>query len=199
MKMATHWKVHAREPFASPTPGRGRCEPSTKIHDRFVQTYFTKVPGMYFTDDGCRRDQDGYYWITGRIDDVIKVSGHRLGTAAIESAINAHPAVADSAVVGAPHEIKGQGIHAFVILKSDVRPSDDLRSDLMQQVRAAIGPVATPEEIAFVPAVPKTNSGKIMRRILRKIAANDLSNVGDTSTLADPRVVEELIEIRKRG
>jgi acetyl-CoA synthetase len=176
----------------------GQMRTVYKNHDRFVQTYFTKVPGMYFTDDGCRRDQDGYYWITGRIDDVIKVSGHRLGTADIESAINAHPAVAESAVVGAPHEIKGQSIHAFVILKSGVRSSDKLRSDLVQQVRATIGPVATPEEIAFVPAVPKTNSGKIMRRILRKIAANDFNNVGDTSTLADPKAVEELIEIRRR-
>ncbi len=177
----------------------GQMRTVYKNHDRFVQTYFTKVPGMYFTDDGCRRDKDGYYWITGRIDDVIKVSGHRLGTAAIESAINAHPAVAESAVVGAPHEIKGQGIHAFVILKSGVQPSEEIRRELVQQVRIAIGPVATPEEVAFVPAVPKTNSGKIMRRILRKIAANDLGNVGDTSTLADPKVVEDLIKIRKSG
>jgi acetyl-CoA synthetase len=176
----------------------GQMRTVYRNHARFVKTYFTKVKGMYFTDDGCRRDEDGYYWITGRIDDVIKVSGHRLGTAAIESAINTHHAVAESAVVGSPHEIKGQGIHAFVILKSGVDPGDEIRKEIVQKVRAIIGPFATPDEITFVPALPKTNSGKIMRRILRKIAGNEFDNLGDTSTLADSTVVEKLIKSRKR-
>jgi acetyl-CoA synthetase len=165
-------------------------------HERFFQTYFTTFPGKYFTGDGCRRDEDGYYWITGRIDDVINVSGHRMGTAEVESALVAHQDVAEAAVVGMPHDIKGQGIYAYVTVNADVDPDDALRRELVQWVRKEIGPIATPDIIQFAPALPKTRSGKIMRRILRKIAEGDVSNLGDTSTLADPAVVENLVANR---
>ena len=162
-------------------------------HERFFQTYFSTYPGKYFTGDGCRRDEDGYYWITGRVDDVINVSGHRMGTAEVESALVAHQAVAESAVVGFPHDIKGQGIYAYVTLNTGVADSDEMRAELVKWVRKEIGPIATPDVIHFAPALPKTRSGKIMRRILRKIAEGDTSNLGDISTLADPGVVEVLI------
>jgi acetyl-CoA synthetase len=161
-------------------------------HQRFVDTYFTTFKGMYFTGDGCRRDEDGYYWITGRVDDVINVSGHRLGTAEVESALVAHDKVAEAAVVGFPHDIKGQGIYAFVTLKVGEDPSEALRKELVLWVRKEIGPFAAPDIIQFAPSLPKTRSGKIMRRILRKIAASELDSLGDVSTLADPAVVEEL-------
>ncbi|MBE1236906.1 acetate--CoA ligase [Phaeovibrio sulfidiphilus] len=165
-------------------------------HDRFVDTYFSTYKGYYFSGDGCRRDEDGYYWITGRIDDVINVSGHRMGTAEIESALVAHPKVAESAVVGYPHDIKGQGIYAYVTLVSGEPESEDLRKELVQWVRKEIGPIATPDVIQWAPGLPKTRSGKIMRRILRKIAENDYDSLSDTSTLADPSVVQDLIESR---
>ncbi len=165
-------------------------------HQRFVDTYFKMYPGNYFTGDGVRRDADGYYWITGRVDDVLNVSGHRLGTAEIESALVLHPLVAEAAVVGFPHEITGQGIYAYVTLKAGVEGSDELRQELIDLVRKEIGPIARINFIQWAPGLPKTRSGKIMRRILRKIAANELDNLGDTSTLADPHVVEDLIENR---
>ncbi|PKB19381.1 acetyl-coenzyme A synthetase [Novosphingobium kunmingense] len=168
-------------------------------HERFFQTYFSTFKGLYFTGDGCRRDEDGYYWITGRIDDVINVSGHRMGTAEIESALVAHAKVAEAAVVGMPHAIKGQGIYAFVTTNADVHPDDALRKELVQWVRQEIGPIATPDVIQFAPGLPKTRSGKIMRRILRKIGENDVGNLGDTSTLADPGVVDHLLENRPGG
>ncbi len=161
--------------------------------ERFFQTYFTTYRGKYFTGDGCRRDEDGYYWITGRVDDVINVSGHRMGTAEVESALVAHAKVAEAAVVGMPHEIKGQGIYAYVTLNANEEPSEDVRKELVQWVRREIGPIATPDVIHFAPGLPKTRSGKIMRRILRKIAEGDTSNLGDTSTLADPGVVDVLL------
>ena len=166
-------------------------------HDRFIQTYFTTYPGKYFTGDGCRRDGDGDYWITGRVDDVINVSGHRLGTAEIESALVAHPSVAEAAVVGMPHDVKGQGIYAFVTLQADATEDETLRGTLRAWVRRQIGPVATPDAIQFAPALPKTRSGKIMRRILRKIAEGAIDTIGDTSTLADPSVVATLIRDRQ--
>ncbi len=162
-------------------------------HERFFQTYFTTYPGKYFTGDGCKRDEDGYYWITGRVDDVINVSGHRMGTAEVESALVAHAKVAEAAVVGMPHEIKGQGIYAYVTLNAGEADGEDVRKELVQWVRKEIGPIATPDVIHFAPALPKTRSGKIMRRILRKIAEGDVSNLGDTSTLADPGVVDVLL------
>ena len=165
-------------------------------HARFVQTYFSTFKGLYFTGDGARRDQDGYYWITGRVDDVINVSGHRMGTAEIESALVAHRLVAEAAVVGFPHDLKGQGIYAYVTLKSGVEPSDELRKELVAWVRREIGPIASPDVLQWAPGLPKTRSGKIMRRILRKIAANETDSLGDTSTLADPGVVSDLIENR---
>lgn len=165
-------------------------------HERFEQTYFSTYPGYYFTGDGCRRDRDGYYWITGRVDDVLNVSGHRLGTAEIESALVAHSKVAEAAVVGFPHEIKGQGIYVFVTLKNGATQSDELRAELIKWVRSEIGPIATPDHIQWASGLPKTRSGKIMRRILRKIAENQTDSLGDTSTLADPAVVEELIRDR---
>jgi acetyl-CoA synthetase len=165
-------------------------------HDRFVSTYFSTYPGMYFTGDGARRDEDGYYWITGRVDDVLNVSGHRLGTAELESALVLHKDVAEAAVVGYPHDIKGQGIYAYVTLVKGVEPSDALRSELVNMVRSEIGPIATIDVIQWAPALPKTRSGKIMRRILRKIAANEVDSLGDTSTLADPAVVDNLTENR---
>ena len=166
-------------------------------HDRFVETYFTTYKGKYFTGDGCRRDEDGYYWITGRVDDVINVSGHRMGTAEVESALVSHDAVSEAAVVGYPHPIKGQGIYCYVTLMNGVEPSDDLKQELRAHVRKEIGPIATPDALQWAPGLPKTRSGKIMRRILRKIAEDDFSNLGDTSTLADPGVVEDLIENRQ--
>ena len=167
-------------------------------HERFIQTYFSTYEGKYFTGDGCRRDGDGYYWITGRVDDVINVSGHRMGTAEVESALVAHDDVAEAAVVGFPHDIKGQGIYAYVTLMSGHDPSEELKKTLVQWVRKEIGPIATPDHIQFAPGLPKTRSGKIMRRILRKIAEDDYSNLGDTSTLADPSVVHVLIANRMK-
>jgi acetyl-CoA synthetase len=165
-------------------------------HDRFRTTYFSSFKGLYFTGDGCRRDEDGYYWITGRVDDVINVAGHRLGTAEIESALVAHPKVAEAAVVGCPHEIKGQGIYAYVTLKTGENSTEELRKELIAWVRKEIGPIATPDFIQWAPGLPKTRSGKIMRRILRKIAAHEIDSLGDTSTLADPGVVDELVKNR---
>ena len=166
-------------------------------HERFVQTYFSTYPGKYFTGDGCRRDADGYYWITGRVDDVINVSGHRMGTAEVESALVAHPKVSEAAVVGYPHDIKGQGIYAYVTLMAGEQPSEDLRKELVAWVRKEIGPIASPDLIQFAPGLPKTRSGKIMRRILRKIAEDEFGNLGDTSTLADPAVVDDLVTNRQ--
>jgi hypothetical protein len=159
-------------------------------HQRFIDTYFKTYPGKYFTGDGCRRDEDGYYWITGRVDDVLNVAGHRLGTAEIESALVAHAKVSEAAVVGFPHDIKGQGIYAYVTLMQNETPSEELRKELIAWVRKEISPIATPDVVQWAPGLPKTRSGKIMRRILRKIAENEFSNLGDTSTLADPSVVD---------
>ena len=166
-------------------------------HQRFIDTYFTTFPGRYFTGDGARRDEDGYYWITGRVDDVLNVSGHRMGTAEIESALVAHPQVAESAVVGYPHDIKGQGIYAYVTLIEGVEPTDELHAELRQWTRKEIGPIATPDLLQWAPQLPKTRSGKIMRRILRKIAANEYDQLGDTSTLQDPAVVTDLVDNRQ--
>ena len=165
-------------------------------HARFIETYFTTYPGRYFTGDGCRRDADGYYWITGRVDDVLNVSGHRMGTAEVESALVAHPKVAEAAVVGYPHDIKGQGIYAYVTLNAGVASTEELRKELVQWVRKEIGPIASPDLVQWAPGLPKTRSGKIMRRILRKIAENDYSSLGDISTLADPSVVDDLVNHR---
>ncbi|TAL02810.1 MAG: acetate--CoA ligase [Rhodospirillaceae bacterium] len=165
-------------------------------HQRFIDTYFTTYPGKYFTGDGCRRDADGYYWITGRVDDVINVSGHRLGTAEIESALVGHKAVAEAAVVGYPHDIKGQGIYSYVTLKAGIEPTDALRKELQDWVSKDISPIAKPDVLQWAPGLPKTRSGKIMRRILRKIAENEVGNLGDTSTLADPSVVDDLVKNR---
>jgi len=166
-------------------------------HQRFIETYFTTFPGRYFSGDGARRDEDGYFWITGRVDDVLNVSGHRMGTAEVESALVAHPKVAESAVVGYPHDIKGQGIYAYVTLIEGCEPSDELVAELRQWTRKEIGPIATPDLLQWAPQLPKTRSGKIMRRILRKIAANDYADLGDTSTLTDPNVVTDLVENRQ--
>ncbi len=166
-------------------------------HKRFIETYFVQYPGMYFTGDGCRRDEDGYYWITGRVDDVLNISGHRLGTAEVESALVAHADVAEAAVVGYPHDIKGQGIYCYVTLNAGLEGNDALKAELVSWVRKEIGAIATPDLIQFAPSLPKTRSGKIMRRILRKIAEDDFSNLGDTSTLADPSVVDALIDNRQ--
>ena len=174
----------------------GQMRSLYKDHDRFIQTYFSTYAGKYFTGDGCRRDEDGYYWITGRVDDVINVSGHRMGTAEVESSLVEHHDVAEAAVVGAPHEIKGQGIYAYVTLNLGVEPTDELKKELVQWVRKDIGPIASPDWLQWAPGLPKTRSGKIMRRILRKIAEDDFSALGDTSTLADPAVVDDLIENR---
>ncbi|MDX2458329.1 MAG: AMP-binding protein, partial [Gammaproteobacteria bacterium] len=165
-------------------------------HQRFIDTYFSAYPGKYFTGDGARRDEDGDYWITGRVDDVLIVSGHNLGTAELESALVLHDTVAEAAIVGYPHDIKGQGIYAYVTLVSGIEPSDELRNELVKHVRKEIGPIATPDIIQWAPALPKTRSGKIMRRILRKIAANEVDSLGDTSTLAEPAVVDDLLENR---
>jgi len=166
-------------------------------HQRFIDTYFKTYPGKYFTGDGCRRDADGYYWITGRVDDVINVAGHRLGTAEVESALVAHAKVSEAAVVGYPHDIKGQGIYAYVTLMAGEAPSEELRKELVAWVRKEIGPIASPDLIQFAPGLPKTRSGKIMRRILRKIAEDEYGNLGDTSTLADPAVVDDLVNNRQ--
>lgn len=171
----------------------GQMRTVYKDHKRFEETYFSTYPGYYFTGDGCKRDEDGYYWITGRVDDVINVSGHRIGTAEIESALVDHQSVAESAVVGYPHEIKGQGIYGFVTLKNGVESTDALKQELVQHVRKLIGPIATPDKLQWAPQLPKTRSGKIMRRILRKIAENQVDSLGDTSTLLDPSVVEQLV------
>jgi acetyl-CoA synthetase len=168
-------------------------------HQRFIDTYFKTYPGKYFTGDGCRRDEDGYYWITGRVDDVINVSGHRLGTAEIESALVGHKAVAEAAVVGFPHDIKGQGIYAYVTLKVGVENTEALRKELQDWVSKDISPIAKPDVLQWAPGLPKTRSGKIMRRILRKIAENDVGNLGDTTTLADPGVVDDLVKNRAGG
>ncbi|MGB0545471.1 MAG: AMP-binding enzyme, partial [Candidatus Pseudothioglobus sp.] len=165
-------------------------------HNRFIETYFSQFDGKYFTGDGCRRDKDGYYWITGRVDDVLNISGHRLGTAEIESALVLHSDVSEAAVVGMPHDIKGQGIYAYVSLMSGVQGTEDLKRDLVALVRKEIGPIATVDKIQFAQGLPKTRSGKIMRRILRKIAEDDYAELGDTSTLAEPGVVEDLISNR---
>jgi acetyl-CoA synthetase len=165
-------------------------------HQRFVETYFKNYPGYYFAGDGANRDADGYFWITGRVDDVINVSGHRMGTAEVESAMVLHPQVAEAAVVGYPHDIKGQGIYAYVTLNNGVIPTEELRKELIALVRTEIGAIANPDIIQWAPSLPKTRSGKIMRRILRKIAANELDNLGDISTLADPAVVDDIIKHR---
>ena len=165
-------------------------------HERFMKTYFSDYKGYYFTGDGCRRDADGYYWITGRVDDVINVYGHRMGTAEVESALVAHETVAEAAVVGYPHDVKGQGIYAYVTLMAGVEATEELRKELEKWVRTEIGPIAKPDLIQWAPGLPKTCSGKIMRRILRKIAEDDFGALGDTSTLADPSVVDDLIENR---
>ncbi|KKK47261.1 hypothetical protein LCGC14_3157000, partial [marine sediment metagenome] len=165
-------------------------------HQRFMDTYFQQYKGYYFSGDGCRRDADGYYWITGRVDDVINVSGHRMGPAEVESALVAHKAVSEAAVVGYPHDIKGQGIYAYVTLMAGVEPTEDLRKELGTWVRTEIGPIAKPDLIQWAPGLPKTRSGKIMRRILRKVAENDFDSLGDTSTLAEPEVVDDLIANR---
>jgi acetyl-CoA synthetase len=166
-------------------------------HERMVQTYFSTYPGYYFTGDGARRDEDGYYWITGRVDDVLNVSGHRMGTAEVESALVLHPAVAEAAVVGYPHDVKGQGIYAYVTLMHHVEPSDALRKELVALCVEEIGPIAKPDVIQWAPGLPKTRSGKIMRRVLRKIAAGEMDSLGDISTLADPAVVDNLIQGRQ--
>ena len=175
----------------------GQMRTVYRDHERFVQTYFSAYPGTYFTGDGCRRDEDGYYWITGRVDDVINVAGHRLGTAEVESALVAHPKVSEAAVVGYPHDIKGQGIYAYVTLMAGEQPNEELRKELVGWVRKDIGPIAAPDLIQFAPGLPKTRSGKIMRRILRKIAEDEAGNLGDTSTLADPAVVDDLVSNRQ--
>jgi acetyl-CoA synthetase len=176
-------------------PGQSRTV--YRDHERFEQTYFSAYPGMYFTGDGCRRDEDGYYWITGRVDDVINVSGHRMGTAEVESALVSHAKVAEAAVVGYPHDLKGQGIYCYVTLNAGLEGDDALRKELVAHVRKEIGPIASPDLIQFSPGLPKTRSGKIMRRILRKIAEDDFGSLGDTSTLADPAVVDDLIANRQ--
>jgi acetyl-CoA synthetase len=167
-------------------------------HDRFVKTYFSDYKGYYFSGDGCRRDAEGDYWITGRVDDVINVSGHRMGTAEVESALVAHETVSEAAVVGYPHPVKGQGIYCYVTLMADETPTDALKKTLSDWVRTEIGPIAKPDVIQWAPGLPKTRSGKIMRRILRKIAENDFDSLGDTSTLADPSVVDDLIANRSK-
>ena len=187
----------ARAISASPIPGPGRCAPSTATTSASSQTYFSDLPGQVLHRRRRRRDADGYYWITGRVDDVINVSGHRMGTAEVESALVAHPKVAEAAVVGYPHDIKGQGIYAYVTLKAGEEPTEALRKELVHWVRKEIGPIASPDVIQWAPGLPKTRSGKIMRRILRKIAANENGNLGDTSTLADPGVVDDLVTNRQ--
>jgi acetyl-CoA synthetase len=179
-----------------PTSWPGQMRTIYKDHKRFKDTYFSTFDSKYFTGDGCRRDKDGYYWITGRVDDIIIVSGHNLGTAEIESALVGHESVAESAVVGYPHDIKGWGVYAYVTLKTGFEESDELKKDLINEVRKVVGPIASPDFIQWAPGLPKTRSGKIMRRILRKIAADESEQLGDVSTLADPAVVDELIGCR---
>ena len=179
-----------------PWPGMLRGFWNDKNNQRFKETYFAMFPGNYFTGDGSRKDPDGYYWLLGRIDDVINVSGHRIGTAEVESALVSHAAVAEAAVTGFPHDIKGQGIYAFVTLKTGIQKSDDLKKQLVSHVRTVIGPIASPDKLQFADGLPKTRSGKIMRRILRKIAENRVDELGDTSTLADPSVVTQLVSER---
>jgi acetyl-CoA synthetase len=162
----------------------------------FYERYFTQQPGFYYTGDGARKDEDGYFWLMGRIDDVVNVSGHRIGTAEVESALVSHPAVAEAAVVGFPHELKGEDLYAFVILKAGHEPSDELRKELINHVRKEIGPIASPGKLQFVPGLPKTRSGKIMRRILRKIASGEIDQIGDTTTLAEPSIVDEIVRGR---
>jgi len=181
--------------FADSWPGQART--ILGDHERFLKTYFSAFPGYYFTGDGARRDEDGDYWITGRLDDVINVSGHRLGTVEIEAAIASHPSVAEAAVVGYPHEIKSQGVFAFVTLKEGARESEDLRQDLIRLVRGRIGPIASPDRIEWAPQLPKNRSGKILRRILTRIAAGDFETLGDTTTVADPTVVADLVRRRQ--
>jgi acetyl-CoA synthetase len=180
--------------FGFPWPSQARTIHGD--HQRFIDTYFKKYPNYYFAGDGARRDKHGYFWITGRVDDVLNVSGHRMGTAEIESALDLHEHVAESAVVGFPHPIKGQGIYAYVTLNVGIAPSDDMKKELIALVRKEIGVIATVDVIQFAPSLPKTRSGKIMRRILRNVAANDLNNMDDVSTLADPSVVEDIIANR---
>jgi acetyl-CoA synthetase len=182
--------------IARPWPGMLRGFWNDANNQRFKETYFTMFPGNYFTGDGSRKDPDGYYWLLGRIDDVINVSGHRIGTAEVESALVSHSSVAEAAVIGYPHEIKGQGIYAFVTLKSGIQKSDDLKKQLVNHVRTVIGPIASPDKLQFADGLPKTRSGKIMRRILRKIAEGRIDELGDTSTLADPSVVTQLVSER---
>ena len=182
--------------LAEPWPAQTRTV--YRDHQRFEETYFKMYPGYYFTGDGCRRDAEGYYWVTGRVDDVINVSGHRLGTAEVESALVSHAKVAEAAVVGFPHEIKGQGIYAYVTLNAGEEYTDTLKKILVDHVRKEIGAIATPDVIHWAPGLPKTRSGKIMRRILRKIAAQEFDQLGDTTTLADPTVVQQLMENRKK-
>jgi len=179
-----------------PWPGMLRGFWNDKDGKRFKETYFSLFPGVYFTGDGARKDPDGYYWLMGRIDDVINVSGHRIGTAEVESALVSHKSVAEAAVIGYPHEIKGQGIYAFVSLKTGITKSDALKKELVTHVRTVIGPIASPDKLQFADGLPKTRSGKIMRRILRKIAENKIDELGDTSTLADPSVVTQLVSER---
>jgi acetyl-CoA synthetase len=178
--------------------GPGMMRTLYGAHQRFIDTYFTSYPGLYFTGDGCRHDADGYYWITGRIDDVINVSGHRLGTAELESALVAHPKVAEAAVVGFPHDIKGQGIYAFVTLNASESASEELKKELTDWTRKEIGSIVSPDVIQWASNLPKTRSGKIMRRILHKIAQGDYNSLGDVSTLADPQVVNEIVAERKK-
>jgi acetyl-CoA synthetase len=199
----TWWQTETGGILITPLPGATALKPGSATRpffgikpDRFVQTYFSAFEGRYFTGDGARRDEDGYYWITGRVDDVLNVSGHRMGTAEVESALVSHEAVAEAAVVGYPHDIKGQGIYVYVTLMEGLEPSDELAKELRNWVRKEIGPIASPDLLQWAPGLPKTRSGKIMRRILRKIAEDDFGNLGDTSTLADPGVVENLIENR---
>jgi acetyl-CoA synthetase len=177
-----------------PWPGMARTVYGD--HERFIDTYFSRMPGLYFTGDGAKKDEDGFYWITGRIDDVLNVSGHRLGTAEVESALVLHPNVAEAAVVGFPHDIKGQGIYAFVTVNTGVEKTDELKKDLVKMVRTQIGPIASPDAIQWADGLPKTRSGKIMRRLLKKIAAGDVKELGDTTTLADPTIVEQLVRDR---
>jgi acetyl-CoA synthetase len=182
--------------IAEPWPGQMRTVYGD--HQRFEETYFRMYPGYYFSGDGCKRDEDGFYWITGRVDDVINVSGHRMGTAEVESALVAHPKVSEAAVVGYPHEIKGQGIYAYVTLNAGEEYTDELKKELVKHVRKEIGPIASPDVVHWAPGLPKTRSGKIMRRILRKIAENQVDQLGDTSTLADPSVVQNLVSEKER-
>jgi acetyl-CoA synthetase len=177
-----------------PWPGMART--MWGDHERFIDTYFAAFPNLYYTGDGCRVDQDGDYWLMGRVDDVVNISGHRIGTAEVESALVSHPKVSEAAVVGFPHDIKGQALYAYVTLKEGVTASDELKKELIQHVRKEIGPIAQPDKIQFAEGMPKTRSGKIMRRILRKIAENETGSLGDTSTLADPTVVDKLVKGR---